>query len=133
MKKSIGIGIIAILLHAYTFGSTQENSVTILDKGVKRLITLPGMSKKQKQSIAHATHNDTLSGVLVAFKDTSLLSVPEFETRYGLALKTKMAIGYYVFENHSSKSDIEIIRDIIANEKNVKTVKPNWRLRNTIR
>ena len=133
MKRSIAASAILISLNIYTFGSTQENTITILDKGVKRLIALPAISSNQKQNTASTTHKNTISGVLVAFKDTSLLSVSEFETRYGLKFKTKMAIGYYIFENRSSRSDAEIIAEIIANEDNVKTVKPNWKLRNTIR
>ncbi len=129
MKRILDIISFLILLTFYTLADSQ-NMITVLDKGVKRQIPLPPVSSSQKKSIGHTI---TQNGVLVAFKNTSLLSVSEFETRYGLKLKSKMAIGYYVFENRSGRDDAEIITDIIAHGNNVKTVKPNWRLRNTIR
>ena len=109
----------------------KGDTMTVLEKGVKRKVIGQGNSSHNKQRKSKTSN--TKNGVLVAFKNTSLLSVSEFEARYGLKLKSKMAIGYYVFENRSSKGDAQIIADIIANESNVKTVKPNWKLRNKIR
>jgi hypothetical protein len=68
--------------------------------------------------------------VIVSFLDTKILSISEFETKYGLKLKEKLVIGYYIFENVSDRSDTEIMSAIIKNETNVKTVKPNWEKKN---
>jgi len=119
----------SILLSFYipSLAFTKTNTLTILDKGVKRQISLPEQTTINKQQ---STGNE---GIIVAFKNPSQISISEFETKYGLKLKTKMVIGYYIFDNLSSQSDMEIIAEIIANESDIKTVKPNWKLRNTIR
>jgi hypothetical protein len=120
---------LSILLSLYmpSLAFTKTSTLTILDKGVKRQISLPEQTTINKQQ---STVNE---GIIVAFKNPSQISISEFETKYGLKLKTKMVIGYYIFDNLTSQSDMEIVAEIIANENNVKTVKPNWRLRNTIR
>lgn len=105
--------------------------VTILDKGVKRIIHIP-----KESNLTSKVGTYTISkiapkeGVMVSFADNAVLSISEFETKYGLKLKEKLAIGYYIFENISDKSDTEIINDIINSESNVRTVKPNWKKKN---
>jgi len=135
MRQLFIWGMISILFTLYGSSADIQSTITVLDKGIKRQIPLPAIDSTQQQSTGSSTSSTegTNEGVLVAFKHSDLVSIPEFETKYGLKLQSKMVIGYYVFENHSSRSDAQIVADIIANESNVKTVKPNWRLRNTIR
>jgi|GEM_PF-1523521 len=105
--------------------------VTILDKGVKRTIHIPKESNlTSKISTYDITKSGSKEGVIVSFGDTSTLSINEFETKYGLKLKEKLVIGYYIFKNISDKSDTEIINEIIENESDVRTVKPNWKKKN---
>jgi len=107
------------------------SEVMILDKGVKRIILIPKESNlTSKMSTYDVTKTESKEGVIVSFIDTTILSISGFETNYGLKLKEKLVIGYYIFENVSEKSDTEIISEIINNEKNVKTVKPNWKKKN---
>lgn len=139
MKKSVPLIVSIILSGSFGFAETQKtlpgstqkknNIITILEKGVKRKVHTP-LSKSSKKVNKEISSN---SGVVVVYKNPSVVVINEFESKYDIKLKTKMAIGYYIFENHSSKSDIAIVSEIIANEKNIKTVKPNWKLRNTIR
>lgn len=110
--------------------STTKETITVLDKGVKRQIAIPINSSKQTNS---AQQSDTKDGVIVVFKNPATVSISEFETKYGLKLKSKLVIGYYIFENISSMNDVSIVSDIIANENSVKTVKPNWKKRKSIR
>lgn len=105
--------------------------VSILDKGVKRIIHIPKESNlTSKISTYEVTTVEPKEGVIISFADTTILSISEFETKYGLKLKEKLVIGYYIFENVSDRSDAEIISKIIENESNVKTVKPNWKKKN---
>jgi len=112
---------------------TQINyeQVTILDKGVKRTINMEidsaiknGYSTKQVIK---------KNGILVNFKNITDVTIADFEKKYGLRLKEKMIIGYYIFDNISKYSDVEIIQNIIADETNIKSVKPNWKMKNTPR
>ena len=114
----------------------QKNytEVTILEKGVKRKINIPKDDKIKNTFSPYSTKEATSQeGIIVSFKKPSQVSISEFETKYGLKLKTKLVIGYYIFKNISESSDVQIVGDIIKNETNVKTVKPNWKMRNTPR
>jgi len=132
MKRFISSNILLLSLTLSTFGSSPE-TITILEKGVKRQIAVPPINSTTEQSINQTTSENSQSGIVLVFKDLSKLSLSDFEIKYGLKLKTKMAIGYYIFENLSSKTDSEIVAEIITNERNIKTVKPNWKMHNTIR
>ncbi len=105
--------------------------VCILERGVKRKINIP-KDDTVKSSINpyEAKQLSSKEGIILTFKNPSKVSINELETKYGLKLKTKLVIGYYIFENISKKSDIEIVERIIDNETNVKTVKPNWKMKN---
>lgn len=112
--------------------SINYDFITILDNGVKRKVKvlktdIPNTSEPALRTYKATTNATTNSGVIVSFKDTNTLSLDEFEKKYNLELKTKMLIGYYIFYNKSSKSDVEIVSEIIQNETNVRTVKPNWK------
>ena len=112
---------------------TEKNytEAIILDEGVKRIIHIPKDSNlSAKVSTNDVTQTTAKEGVMVSFRDTDALSIGTFETKYGLKLQEKLAIGYYIFENISDKNDMEIVQDIIKNESAVKTVKPNWEKKN---
>ena len=138
MKKIITLLSIITILTGCSFASskkvqaasTTKKTITVLDKGIKRQITIPSVSSKKANS---KQQSNTKDGVIVVFKDSTLVSIGEFETKYGLRLKSKLVIGYHIFDNQSSMSDSDIVKNIIENENNVKTVKPNWKKRKTIR
>jgi len=142
MKSMVKIGLLSLLLimNAYATPSkvnTQESDkydiVTILDKGVKRKVRIlksdSGDTNETGVKISKRTTVSSVDkeGVIVSFIDNEKFSLKAFEKKYTLKLKTKMFIGYYIFYNLSSKSDREIVEEIIANESNVETVKPNWK------
>lgn len=113
--------------------NTEKNytDVIILEKGVKRKICIPkDDTVKSRINPYEAKQLYSKEGIVLTFKDTSKVSINELEAKYGLKLNTKLMIGYYIFENISKKSDIEIVKSIIDNETNVKTVKPNWKKNN---
>ena len=116
----------ASIKESYKNSSRQKASMTVLDKGIKREIPTD-----KSQGIAKKS--STKAGIIVAFKNPSTVSIPEFESRYSLKLKSKLKIGYYIFINQSSSSDMEIVSEIIANSKEVKTVKPNRVMHNKTR
>ena len=104
----------------------------ILDEGIKRIIHVPKDANiTSKASTYEAIQTPSKKeGVMVSFRKTDGISIGAFEAKYGLKLQEKLAIGYYIFENISDKSDMEIVQDIIKNESAVKTVKPNWEKKN---
>ena len=113
---------------------TNYTEVIILDKGIKRKIHIPkDDTLKNKFNSYSAKQATSQEGIIVSFKKPSQISISEFEIKYGLKLKTKLVIGYYIFQNISKDSDVQIVRNIIENETNVKTVKPNWKMKNTPR
>ena len=114
----------------------QKNctEVIILEKGVKRKINIPKDDKiKNTFNPYSAKEATSQEGIIVSFKKLAQISISEFETRYGLKFKTKLVIGYYIFQNISEHSDIQIVEDIMKNETNIETIKPNWKMKNTPR
>lgn len=102
---------------------------TVIDKGIKRTIRIP----KETTVKSGATPNDVYDataqrGIILRFKDPKAIDIRTFESRYGLSLKTKLRSGYMIFENRSKMSDLELIKRIIADKKNIDTIKPNWKL-----
>ena len=114
------------------FSEDMLTKVTVLDKGIKRIMHI---SKEENQTTGRmnaysAKKLTSKEGIIVKFKKISSGSINEFEIKYGLKLKHKLVTGYYIFENLSDSSDIEILSHIISNEKSVETIKPNWEKRN---
>ena len=70
-------------------------------------------------------------GFLIVFVDDR--DIKAFEIRFNVKLKEKLQIGYYIFENHSKFSDIELMNTILASSegKNIETIKPNWKMQMT--
>jgi hypothetical protein len=116
----------------------QQNytEVIILDKGIKRTLYIQKEnnntqeSSKNKMGIYSTKMQESKNGLIISFTDPSKINIDEFEIQYGLKLKKKLNIGYYIFENVSENSDMQIVSTIISNEKSVKTVKPNWKKKN---
>jgi hypothetical protein len=89
---------------------------TIKQNGVIKKITI---SKKHYRSNAHKY------GLIIKFTDIENLDIEDFEAKYDLKFKEKLSIGYYIFENLSSLSDLDLIEKIIESEKNLYTIKQN--------
>jgi len=77
---------------------------------------------------AVASKLNSKDGFLIVFVDDG--DMEAFETRFNVKLKEKLKIGYYIFENHSKFSDIELMNTILASSegKNIETIKPNWKM-----
>ena len=111
--------------------TASYTEITILEKGVKRKVRIPKDDNiKSKHNPHEAKQLTSKEGIVLTFKDPSKVSISELEAKYGIKLKTKLVIGYYIFKNISKKSDVEIVESIIAEESNIKTVKPNWKKKN---
>ena len=142
MRLTIKIFILSIVLINIGCASTMKKAkvydagyekATILENGVKRIVRVQHTKTKLRTtSNIMVEDKNSKDGVIVSFKDDSNISLKDFELKYNLKFKTKLAIGYYIFENHSTRGDIEIVDSIIKNESNIKTVKPNWKMKNTI-
>jgi hypothetical protein len=110
--------------------SQIQQEITILDKGIKRRLIVPSSQISAKSTVSQL---QTQEGVVVQFKDNSLISIQEFEATYDLRLRTTLLETYYVFDNLSKLSDVQLVGKIIAGETNLLTVKPNWKLQNSPR
>ena len=112
----------------------KYTQVTILDKGVKRKIMIPKNDRLIDKFNPHTVKQlSSKDGIIIRFKDTVSPSLSELEEKYGLKLKKKLITGYYIFQNVSEYSDVQVVGEIIKNEINIKTVKPNWKKKNRIR
>jgi len=76
-------------------------------------------------SQGHTFNSD--SYILVKFQKDKDVNIEDFEKKYGLKLTKKMKIGYYIFKPTSQKDILDIINEILTNEKDIKSIKPNWR------
>lgn len=129
-KNILGCMVLTLMLsNSFAFAQTGSQQIIILDKGVKRTMNI--QTEGTAKNKAYSTNQLTVKkGILVSFKNITNVSIDDFEKKYGLKLKEKMIIGYYIFDNNSNYSDVEIIEKIIADEVNIKSVKPNWKMLN---
>jgi len=113
MKK---ISILALLLISYSFGEV----ITIVDNGIERKIYIN--SKNDPRSVIKE------KGIIISFK-TDSIDINSFSAKYELKIKKRLSSGYYIFINNSKFSDIDLIKKISKESKDiVKTVRPNWGL-----
>ena len=110
--------------------------VKIKDGGVLRTMLVEkkrpklearSISSNSKQKPAKLDKLNSKVGIIVSFKDKTT-DIDTFASRYNIKLKTKMKIGYYIFENSTSYTDIVLIQNILADDTNNKidTIRPNW-------
>lgn len=110
---------------------SNYTKVIIMDKGVKRTVLIPkDDTVDNKMSSMKAEQATSKDGVILKFKDSSQTSINAFEAKYNVKLKHQLASGYYIFENTSKLTDAQIVEEIIKNETNAVTVKPNWKMTN---
>jgi len=96
--------------------------ITIIDNGVERKINI----EVNTSIVKTRSVNSKSKGIIIAFKN-SQVNVLEFSKKYKIKLKKRLKIGYYIFENNSLNSDIELISKILKeNKKLIKTIRPNW-------
>jgi len=114
MKKLLLITILSI------FANSQI--ITVIDGGVKRKIYLPDNNSSIKARMVEKNVNK--KELIVAFKKGA--DIKTFAKKYNLQLKTTLAKKYYIFINNSNLDDSALINKIIANEKYIKTIRPNW-------
>lgn len=120
MKRVIAI---ALLLASFT----EAKVITIIDNGVERKISIPtapdGVSARMVEK--------RQKSIIVAFKKGVNMDIAAFSAKYNIILHKKLSIGYYIFQNRSSFSDIELISKIQKENRNrIKTVRPNWGFNN---
>lgn len=120
MKKVI---LVALLLATYSYGKI----ITIIDNGVERKISLPTKSVGAQARIVQSKSN----GIIIAFKKGVNVDIAAFASSYGLQLKKRLSIGYYIFQNQSAQSDLELIGTIAKERRDtIKTIRPNWGFNN---
>jgi len=96
----------------------------------KSIMTKSTNSKKSYKTSKGETFESD-SPILVRFNKD--IDVDSFAKKYGLTLKKRMKIGYYIFQNTSKKDTLEIIESILNNEENIESIKPNWKYNMTVR
>jgi|GEM_PF-6184747 hypothetical protein len=110
----------------------EYKEVKIKDGGIEQTIRIE-VKKDNNSSIG--TQSSTIDklnssvGLLIYFKDLHL-SIEEFEKLFNLKLQEKLHSGYYIFENKSGLSDIELIDIILKSDikEHLKTIRPNWKM-----
>ena len=114
----------------------EYKEVKIKDGGIEQTILVEikkeGESNSSMSSQSATATVDKLNskvGIVIDFKNLPL-PIEEFEKLFNLKLKEKLQIGYYIFDNQSTLSDIELIDAILKSDmrESLKTVRPNWEM-----
>ena len=81
------------------------------------------------QRLAIDNKLNSKDGLLIKFLDKSI-KIEAFSKKFELEFKEKLKIGYYVFINNSSLSDMRLMQRILASSEGekVETIKPNWKM-----
>jgi len=81
------------------------------------------------QRLAIDNKLNSKDGLLITFTDKSM-EIEAFSKKFELEFKEKLKIGYYVFVNNSSLSDMRLMQRILASSEGekVETIKPNWKM-----
>lgn len=68
-------------------------------------------------------------GVILKFKNKNV-DIVAFSEKFGLKLKERLVIGYYIFENTSNLTDILLVENILLSDMStsIDTIRPNWPL-----
>lgn len=112
------------LLNANGYIKVKENP----DNYIQKVIKENGTIRKINISKNRYRNFDKKEGLILSFKLENSSSIENLEKKYDIKLKYKLSIGYYTFDNNSNLSDIELVGDIIKDEDNIKSIKPNWKL-----
>jgi len=108
--------------------SQKEEMKSSLESGQKIITKEDGVVREKivpKSKLGLKTNAIQQKGILVEFNDASSVDIAAFEAKYNIKFKRKLVIGYYIFDNRSSKDDNTLVQEIIANESDVKSVKAN--------
>ena len=103
----------------YIFIKNNPTSNNTSANSIQTYKTRQGMSFNSQSDIL-IRFNDGFESYI----DTNYLK--NFEARYNISFQKKLILGYYQFKNSSSKDTLILINDIILNNPNIKTIKPNW-------
>lgn len=87
----------------------------IKDGGVVRSISIPKYRDIKRV------------GIIVKF-NSNKVDLDRFQSTYQVEFVERLSIGYYIFNNNSSLSDIDLVGEILENEKDIETIKPNQRV-----
>jgi len=87
----------------------------IKDGGVVRSISIPKYRDIKRV------------GIIVKFSSNKI-DLDRFQSTYQVEFVERLSIGYYIFNNNSSLSDIDLVEEILENEKDIETIKPNQRV-----
>ena len=102
----------------------------IIEKGVTRILNIPKTKTGANRFTPYTPSDITAKhGIVIRFKKMHHIDISNLENQYGLRLKAKLKTGYLIFENRSKLSDLALIKKIITTEKDIDTLKPNWKLR----
>ncbi|VAY87474.1 hypothetical protein MNB_ARC-1_405 [hydrothermal vent metagenome] len=130
-----------IILHINGFKLNAETklykfkqSPKIIDSSTQTLVTIKN-NGKTKQIIYPkklATKNMLRStslikkGVILSFGRDINIDIDNLENKYKIKFVKKLGISYYQFKNNSIYDDQQLILRIIADEKRIKDIRPNW-------
>jgi len=109
-------------------GVEYTEKVEVIKKSPSTKTSVQVNSKKFKEDVPLDKLNSKI-GVILEFKN-SMIDIKTLEERFGLKLKEKLEIGYYIFENVSSLTDVLLVSKILASDMNneIETIRPNWPL-----
>ena len=130
--------LIVTLLYIGVFASSKDDIFFIKSAGIAEEIKVemtPSISGKTARSFkkevssyktkSGKTFSDD-SNLIASFDDE--VAIDTFCKRYNLVLKKKLIGRYYLFVNNSGEGILALIQTIVKNEKNIKSVFPDWKL-----
>ena len=101
----------------------EYKEVKIKDGNVERTIYVEVIKKEKPKLDKLNSH----LGLIMKFNKN--IELDDFTARFGLKFKTKLeSINYYIFENKSAFTDVELISKILETEvnKDISTIRANW-------
>ncbi len=121
-----------ILITALVATAAFSQNLTVIDNGVKRVISIPSAPKAptfQVRAVEGIKKDGP--GFIVAFKKGVKVDIDNFAKKYNLKLKKKLIAGYYIFVNKSTLPDVKVMYNIMQENRDIlKTVRPNWGFNN---
>lgn len=124
------------MMSTFSLEKKKYVKVKIKDAGSERTIlieekkSVPVVSASSSELKKESLKLDKLHskvGVIVKFINDNI-DIDTFVAKFSLKLKIKSVVGYYIFDNISTDSDIVVIQNILSDEmsSDIDTIRANW-------
>lgn len=88
-----------------------------------------GKIRTLKIQMSNSKKLTSKDGLILKFS-TNAVAIEAFEKEFNLEFIKKLQIGYYIFENQSTLSDLKLIDKILESDSasSIQTIRPNWKM-----